>query len=100
VKLHGAPRGGGITGTLNPLRRLLWQFLKTTEEINGDAITYKRCRLTFNRLGKQGKELIHLTVISTPVLPTECVDGKVRNAKFRGTSDDTSQRFGPCGMTI
>jgi hypothetical protein len=24
----------------------------------------------------------------------------VRNAKFRGTSDDTSQRFGPSGMTV
>jgi hypothetical protein len=64
VQLHGTPRSGRITGALDSLRRFHWQLLKATEEINGDAITYKRCSFTFNRLGEQGKELIHLTVIS------------------------------------
>ena len=100
MKLHGTPCSGGITGTLNPLRRLLREFIKTSEEINRNAVAYKCCRLSFDRLGEEGEELIHLTVITTPVLATECVDSQVRNAKFRGTSDDASQRFGSCGMTI
>ena len=74
MQLHGTPCSGRVTGALDSLCRLLWEFIKATEEINRNTIAYECCSLTFNRLGKQGEELIHLTVITTPVLATECVD--------------------------
>jgi hypothetical protein len=82
------------------LRGVRWKFLKATEEVNRNAVTHERGSFTFDRLREQGEELIHLAVITTPVLATECVDSQVLNAKLGSASDDASQRFGSCRMSV